>query len=131
MDDKILIDITSRLEKLEKIVFGDNSAKLTFSSKAKTLPEIIRRRKFNSGQEKIAVIVGYYETIMKKSPIKETELKAGWKTGKFDGKYNSALLLRAIKEGWVRKIDKNLDLSQSGENFFEGFIKNEQAKAVS
>ena len=91
--------------------------------KQTTLAEIIRGKSFKSGQEKIAVIVGYYEKIIRKNQIKEVDLKTGWKSGKFDGKYNRNLLNRAIKDGLVRNIDTNIDLSQTGERFFDNFIK--------
>lgn len=130
MDEKALKNIITRLDKLERVVFTGNTSSVT-PKKTVTLPEIIRGRKLRSGQEKIAVIVGYYEKICLKNPIRQTDLKEGWKAGKFNGKYNSNFLVRAIKAGWVRSIDSDLDLSQSGESFFDGFLKNEPTKTIS
>jgi len=88
-----------------------------------TLAELIRGKSFKAGQEKVAVIVGYYEKILHKEAVKEADIKEGWKKGKFDGKYSPNLLARAIKDGLVRNIDGSLDLSQTGEKFFENFLK--------
>jgi len=93
------------------------------TQKQLTLAEVIRGKSFKAGQEKVTVIVGHYEKILHKEAIKEADIKEGWKKGKFDGKYNSNLLARAIKGGLVRSIDSNLDLSQTGEKFFENFLK--------
>ncbi len=93
------------------------------SKKTLTLAEIVRGKSFRSGQEKVAVIVGYCEKVVHKNPIKESDLKQGWKEGKFDGKYANTLLLRAIKDGLVRDIGGDFDLSQTGEEFFDNFFK--------
>ncbi len=97
----------------------------TGKGKQPALAEIIKGKDFKSGQEKIGVIVGYYEKILKRQPLTEVELKEGWKNGKFDGKYANTLLSRAIKDGYVRSIDGSLDLSQTGEKFFSKFLTNE------
>ena len=101
----------------------DRSETQPGTGKQVTLAEMIRVKSFKSGQEKIVAIVGYYEKIIRRDSIKEADLKAGWKDGKFDGKYNRNLLNRAIKDGLVRNIDTNLDLSQTGEKFFDNFSK--------
>lgn len=93
------------------------------AKKQPTLPEIIKNKNFKSGQEKVAVIVGYYEKIVKSKSIKQSDVKEGWKAGKFNGKYNPNLIARAIEAGLVRNIDSQLDLSQTGERFWDGFIK--------
>lgn len=129
MDEKTLKNILNRLDKLEKVVFGENNVPSTYFKKRITLPEIIRGRKFKSGQEKITIIVGYYEKIISKTPIRESDLKEGWKIGKLDGKYNPNFIARAAV--WVRNIDGDLDLSQTGEKFFDDFIKNEPTKTTS
>ena len=91
-------------------------------AKGTTLVEVIHGKDFKSGQEKIAVIVGYAEKIAKKEQIREADLKQGWKDGKFGGKYNPNLLARAISDRLVRNIEDNLDLSQTGEKFFNDFL---------
>ncbi len=121
MDKKILKEILDRLNRLEQRVFSKSSSCLSLSPKTKTLPEIVKGKKFKNGQEKVAIIIGYDEKIEKKTDITESDVKKGWKNGKFDRKYNSNLLARAIKDGLVRNIDGNLDLSQAGEKFFDNF----------
>lgn len=126
-NETVLKKIISRVEVLEeKVQSIEKNLKVPTpfikkKQKALTLAEVIRGRKFNSGQEKIVVIVGYYEKILKKDPIREADLKEGWKVGKFDGKYSPNFLTRSAT--WVRNIDSNLDLSQTGERFFEDFLK--------
>lgn len=126
-NETVLKKIISRVEVLEeKVQSIEKNLKVPTpfikkKQKALTLAEVIRGRNFNSGQEKIVVIVGYYEKILKKDPIREADLKEGWKVGKFDGKYSPNFLTRSAT--WVRNIDSNLDLSQTGERFFEDFLK--------
>jgi hypothetical protein len=91
--------------------------------KTRTLPEIVKGKDFRSGQEKVAIIIGYYEKILADPAIKELTVKEGWKIGKFDGKYDHNFLVRAIKDGFVRAIGGNLDLSQTGERFWDSFVK--------
>jgi len=94
------------------------------SKKEITLAELIRGKSFRSGQQKVAIIVGYYEKISKRSSIREIDIKAGWVMGKFDGKYRSNLLERAVKDGLVRDLENGtFDMSQTGEKFFSGFLK--------
>lgn len=125
-DIKIIIDQLKdhedRIRMLEKVI-QSTSPITTPSSKQVFLPELIRDKHFKSGQEKIAVIVGYYEKLINQLPVSIKSIKDGWKMGKFDGKYDTKLLARAIKDGLVRNIDENLDLSQTGEKFFNNFLK--------
>lgn len=117
-------EIKLRLTKIENTLFGDgNSVPKTSSSKSLTLPELARAKKLENGQQKIAVIVGYHEKIAKTDAITVEIIKAGWKDGKFSGSYNSALLIRAIKDALVRD-NKNgtYDLSQTGEDFFNDIL---------
>lgn len=119
-----LNDHEKRINKLEKNKMGTYPKIPLGKQKQITLAEMIRGRNFNSGQEKITVIIGYYEKIIQKSPIKEAEIKTGWIKGKFDGKYRSILLERVVKDGLVRDLEnKNFDLSQTGERFFDNFLK--------
>ena len=126
-NEDVLKKFLSRIENLEKrvdLLERDPNKSIPIghpSAKILTLAEIIREKKFRSGQEKIAIIVGFYEKIAHKAPIKESDLKEGWRVGKFDGKYNPNFLARAAS--WVRNINSNLDLSQTGEKFFDDFLK--------
>lgn len=117
-----LNDHERRLRLLE-VVSQDADNATPSRNKMRTLPEIIKGKDFKSGQEKVAVVVGYYEKMQKVQAIKEPSVKEGWKLGKFDGKYSPNLLARAIKDGLVRNIDGNLDLSQTGEKFWDSFTK--------
>lgn len=117
-----LNDHERRLRLLEAASHSTDDV-IPFKNKMRTLPEIIKGKDFKSGQEKVAVIVGYCEKMQKVQTIKESNMKEGWKLGKFDGKYNPNFLARAIKDGLVRNIDGNLDLSQIGEKFWDLFIK--------
>lgn len=123
MENDQIKKIISRLEKLEDAVFVVGHEEIKKQVKQSTLAEIVRGKKIKSGQQKVAVIVGYYEKIIKKTPLKETDLKKGWKEGKFDGKYNPNFLARAIKDGFVRNIEGDLDLSQTGEKFYGDLSK--------
>lgn len=113
-----------RLRALESTTGGTAPAPKG-GKKQLTLPEVVKGKDFKSGQEKIAVIVGYYEKTLGTTPVTATSVKEGWRLGKFDGKYNPNLLARAIKDGFVRNIDENLDLTQTGEKFWEAFLKSD------
>lgn len=118
-----LASLESRVQKLEGVLEKPTTIPSPGISKQITLPELIRGKQFKSGQEKVAIIVGYNEKIVKKTPLKESDIREGWRIGKFDGKYDGKLLSRCLKAGWVRNIGGNLDLSQSGETFFDNFLK--------
>jgi len=132
MSDKVLKQILEKLNQHEKRIGAIERRDLVAmkgkelsatEEKNLTLPEFIRNKSFKNGQEKIAVIVWYYEKILQEKSIKEVNLKEGWRVGKFDGKYNPNLLIRAIKDGLVRNINGDIDLSQTGEKFLEDFLR--------
>lgn len=139
MDKKISKQILKRFDRLEARVNTLEQKTLTIQgqstelpnkkSKTLTLPELIRDKKFENGQQKITVIVGYFEKIKSVTPIKERDIKEGWQEGKFEGRYNPNLLSRANRDGLIRDLSKldgdGYDLSQSGERFFEEFLKQE------
>lgn len=113
-----------RIERLEKAVFETADVSVPRSKKPQTLPELARNRTFKNGQQKIAVIVGYHEKIKAMQEIKKENIKQGWKDGKFDGSYSDELLRRSIRDGLVRDLKDGIyDLTQSGEDFFETFLK--------
>jgi len=126
--------VTDQLENHEMRILAledkNKSTKVTNTitagqQKQATITELIKGKKFKSGQEKIAVIVGYCEKILKLQPIREDDIKKNWVKGKFDGKYRSNIVERTSRDGLIRDIeDGTYDLSQSGESFFEDFIKN-------
>ena|ERR1035437_6772399 len=114
-----------RLKSLEASVINKALPAASINAgKQKTFAEIIKGKKFNSGQEKITAVIGYYEKITKKVPVKAADVEVGWRDGKVEGKFNPNLLRRAIKDGFVRELGNGeFDLSQSGENFFEKLTK--------
>ena len=117
--------IKERLDKIEAVLRGpvQQTAGITRSNKAITLPELARDKKILNGQKKIAVIVGYHEKIASLERIDVKNIKSGWKDGKFSGSYNSSLLQRAVKDGLVRDLKNGyFDLTQSGEDFFDDLI---------
>jgi len=113
----ILQKVITRIETLEKRVQSieeDIKGRPNVTNpniKTITLPEIIFGKKFKSGQEKIVhkTLVGY------------ADLEEGWKVGKFNGKYSPSFLARASI--WVSNVDGKLDLTQTGEKFFNEFLK--------
>jgi hypothetical protein len=119
MDNKILADLTNRVEALEKAVFI-SKVRQKSSGKQLTLAELARRAplKKANGQQKIATIVGYFEKVVDQGPSKPELIKQGWKDGKFAGKYNPSFLNRAVGD-LVRSLgDGTYDLTQAGEDFF-------------
>jgi hypothetical protein len=121
--EEINSEIFARLEKIEKIMFGGKKEPSAPIKKGLTLPELIFGKKFNNGQEKIALILGYMEKFDNKKGIKEIDIQQGWKDGKFDGSYANEFLRRATKS-LVRDLkDGTYDLSQTGEQFFDNFVK--------
>ena len=114
-----------RIEKLEKVVFGDTPVSIkTNSSKPLTITALARKDNVKNGQQKLTAIVGYYEKILEKDKITESDIKEGWKDGKFTGAYANVLLQRAIKDVLIRDLkDGTYDLTQDGENFFETVLK--------
>lgn len=93
------------------------------STKEVTLAEVIRGKNLKSGQERVAVVVGYYEKITKKTEINTEDIKKGWVQGKLKGKFRTNLLDRAVSDGLVRDLENGkFDLSQTGEDFFEKLI---------
>jgi hypothetical protein len=89
------------------------------SGKGITLTELARRSDLENGQQRVAVIVGYFEKIQAQNEILTSDIQRGWKDGKFSGKYAGVFLHRALKEGLVREKSKGAyDLTQTGEDFF-------------
>jgi hypothetical protein len=126
MDENQLTKILEKLQDHEKRLKALEDKLVTPVSSSSTvkqitLSEMVKRKEFKSGQEKIAAIVGYYEKILHKIPT-EANIKEGWIKGKFDGKYRSNLLERAVGNV-IRDLENGkFDLSQSGETFFEGLL---------
>ncbi len=126
-----LEDHDGRIRALEGRIGSTGTTRKVAVSKQATLNEIIKGKNFKSGQQKTAVIVGYYEKILGQSPIKEEDIRSAWVKNKFDGKYRTNLLERAVDDGLVRDLENgSFDLSQTGEKFFENFLKDESTETT-
>lgn len=100
------------------------------SGKQKTLREIVKGRKFKNGQQQIAIIVGYYENILG-TLIRKDNIKTEWINTKMTNKYSKNFLDRA-KDEFIRvHPNETCDLTQTGEEFFKEFLKNEPTKSTS
>ncbi len=125
-----LADHDKRLERLEG-TFQKNQTPLIIG-KQRTLNEIIRGKSFESGQQKVAAIIGYQEKILVQAPVKGSNIRGIWKKCKFDGKYRSVFVKRAVKDGLVRDLENGTyDLSTGGDVFFEKLLNNESANSTS
>lgn len=100
------------------------------SKKRKTIQEIVKGRKFKNGSEKLAVIVGYHEKLIG-SLIKKGDLRKEWQDAKITGMYKTNLLDDASGT-YVRVLsNEECDLTQTGEEFFDNFLKNEPTESTS
>ena len=98
--------------------------------KQKTLREIVKGRKFKNGQQQVAVIVGYHENILG-ALIKKDNIKSEWTNAKMTNKCSAEFIARA-KDVLIRvQPDGTCDLTQTGEEFFEKFLKNEPTESTS
>ncbi|MCP6720414.1 MAG: hypothetical protein KJI72_03825 [Patescibacteria group bacterium] len=124
---KILKEMLDSLEQRVAILEKKGSLQsLPLSSnKVITLAELRRNVKIKNGQQSITIIIGYYEKILNQGAISPKVIEEGWLEGKFDGKYNSESLRRAIADGLVRRQENSrYDLSITGENFFQSQLNN-------
>ena len=127
---KILAQLLDHDKRIRTLEACDVNSEIPKTEKEATLAEIVHGKIFKSGQEKIAVIVGYYELILHQSPVNETNIRTGWLKGKLDGKYRSNLLERTVSDALVRDLENGAyDLSQTGEKFFNNFLKSNVGKA--
>ena len=110
----------ARLASLE----GGGAVQKIHEGKQKTLREVIKGRKFKNGQQQIAVVVGYYENMLG-TLIHEDKVKVEWENAKMTNKYSTNFLDRAKDELIRVRPDGTCDLTQTGEEFFDKFLKNE------
>ncbi len=117
-------EILIRIEKLEKAVFSGTTPKTPKAVKALSLAEIVRKKKLENGQQKVAAIVGYCEKIRGIEAVTNADMRAGWKEAKFDGAFANILTTRAEKEGLISSYGTkdSYVLTQTGEDFWEGLI---------
>ncbi len=123
-------------EKIKKIIeqIANHEKRLTKLENVSQIPvvarEMIKGKKFNNGQEQVAVIVGYHEKLLG-SLIKRDSLKLEWDSAKITNKYNTEFINRA-KDSLIRiNAEGRCDLTQSGEDFFDNFVKNESPNSTS
>ena len=118
MDNK---DIEQRLKLLEDAVFGTGGATPSQTGKQLALSELAGSSLISNGQQKIAVVLGYNELILKGDPLSMPEIRKAWTTAKFDLKPDPKQLERAIKAGLVRDAEntKKYDLTRKGEAYFQ------------
>lgn len=128
---EILAQIADHERRLKSI---EGAARITPTpspnSKQRTLREIVKGRKFKNGQEQLCVIVGYHEMVVK-SPIAKTALKEEWLAAKMLNKYDGKFLERAKDVFFRIHPDDTCVLTQTGEDFFEQFLKNESLNSTS
>lgn len=123
-----LADHESRLQQLEGI--RQTTPVILTSGKQKTLREIVKRKKFKSGQEQVAAIVGYHEKILGQR-IEKNKIKEEWANTKMNGTFTAMFLSRA-KDTLIRiHSDDTCDLTQTGDKFFDQLINNESPDATS
>ena len=128
---KRLDDHDNRLQAIERSLSpSPGVVKQSGRSKQVTLREIVKGRKFNNGQEQIAVIVGYHEKMLG-AVIEKKSIPAEWFNAKMPNKYDPNYLRRVIDD--LIRIDAggHCDLTGTGEEFFENFIRNEPINEAS
>lgn len=121
-NEQRISELESRVKALETLVLHTDAPVINTSRKEKTLREIVKGKKLN-GQEQVATIVGYYEKVLGQC-IHKNEIKNVWQDAKMNGKYAAIYLTRAQKDALVRVADEACDLTQTGEEFFDGLVTN-------
>lgn len=118
-------DIEQRLKRLEDAVFGISGKDAAPSVKQLALSELAGSELIGSGPQKITVIVGYNELILKAPAISMSDIKKAWVMAKFDLKPDSKQLERAIKAGLIRDAGgtKEYDLTRKGETYFQSVVE--------
>ncbi len=128
--NKILQDHEKRIRVLESSGENPSERRKPGNEKQKTLREIVKGRKFKNGQQQVAVIVGYHENILGVL-IHVDNIKTEWENAKITNKYSTNFVERA-KDEFIRiRADGTCDLTQTGEDFYENFLKNESLNSTS
>jgi hypothetical protein len=126
---KILAQIADHENRLRQLEGGQRVSLVSTSNKTKTLREILKGVKFKNGQEQVASIVGYHEKILNNHILKDM-IKDEWENAKM-GVFSAMYISRA-KDTLIRiHKDGTCDLTQSGEEFFDQFLKNESSNTTS
>ena len=127
---KQLSDHEERIRVLEESASTQFTKPKSEREKRITLREFVKGKKFKNGQEQIAVIVGFHEKTMGLL-IDKGSIKKEWVNAKMMNKYNGAFINRATDEFIRVHPDGKCDLTQTGEKFFEGFLKHESTEQAS
>ncbi len=137
MTSEQLQQIIKRLDDHEKRIrafegSGINTSEKTNvgNGKQKTLREIVKGRKFKNGQQQVTVIVGYHENTIGVL-IHKDNIKTEWSVAKMTNKYSKNFLDRARGDFIRIHPDGTCDLTQTGEEFFEEFLRNESTDTTS
>ena len=122
MDDK---NIERRLKLLEDAVFGNGITAPLQIGKQLALSELAGSSLISNGQQKIVVVLGHNELIMRGEPLGLPDIKKAWTAAKFDLKPDPKQLERAIKAGLVRDANntKKYDLTRKGEAYFQAVME--------
>lgn len=130
---KILSQLADHETRLKQLEDGEHAApapRANIGGKEKTLREIVKGKKFKSGQEQIAVIVGYHERLLGQR-IPKDKIKVEWAEAKLNGAFSPVYLSRA-KGTLIRVLnDGTCDLTQTGEEFFDRLLNNESTNPTS
>lgn len=118
-------DIEKRLKRLEDAIFGTGGGDTQPLAKQLALSELASSKLIGSGPQKIVVIVGYNELILKTPAISMPDIKKAWTMAKFDLKPDPKQLERAIKAGLIRDAGgtKEYDLTRKGEAYFQSVVE--------
>lgn len=118
-------DVEQRLKRLEDAVFGAGSRDKRSSTKEVALSELASSKLIGSGPQKIVVIVGHNELVLKAPAISMPDIKKAWTMAKFDLKPDPKQLERAIKAGLIRDAGgtKEYDLTRKGEAYFQSVVE--------
>jgi hypothetical protein len=118
-------NIEQRLKRLEDAVFGTSTSNTPPSAKQLALSELASSKLIGSGPQKIVVIVGHNELVLKAPAISMPDIKKAWTLAKFALKPDPKQLERAIKAGLIRDADgtKEYDLTRKGEAYFQTVVE--------
>jgi hypothetical protein len=118
-------ELVSRITKLEEAVFAPAFKPESRAIKQRTLAELIKGKTLKNGQEKVAVIVGYYERMLGKESVTPDDMREGWKQARFNGAYAPILLARAEGDGLVSNYGHkgNYVLTITGEEFYQSIAQ--------
>jgi|GEM_PF-4291563 len=120
--EKTLANHEERIKALEQGKISPAPQGISRSTKQQTLRELVKGKKFKNGQQQIAAIVGYNERILGVL-IDKDKIKAEWENAKITNQFSLKFIYRAKGELVRISGEGKCDLTQSGEEFFDSFLK--------